>query len=85
MSNPLLEVSSLSVAFRSDGDTYINVVEDISFKVERGKCVGLVGESGCGKSVTSLSIMQLLPQPLSKLTAGKIKFKGKDMSTPVCF
>lgn len=78
--NTLLEVKSLSVAFRTDANRYVEVVEDISFDVGKGQCIGLVGESGCGKSVTSMSIMQLLPQPLSRMTTGEIRFNGKDLT-----
>ena len=80
MGNTLLEVKSLSVAFRSDDERYVEVIQDVSFDVGKGECIGLVGESGCGKSVTSMSIMQLLPQPLSRMTTGEILFNGKDLT-----
>ena len=80
LNSKLLEVKSLSVAFRSDDDRYVEVIEDVSFEVGKGECIGLVGESGCGKSVTSMSIMQLLPQPLSRMTTGEIFFNGKDLT-----
>ena len=54
-------------------------MDDVSFSVDKGEVVGLVGESGCGKSVTSLSIMRLVPQPAGKIVAGKILFKNEDL------
>lgn len=74
----LLEVRDLSVAFQHEG-RFINVVDRLSFEVQLGQCVGLVGESGCGKSVTSLSIMQLIPYPVGRITSGQILFQGQDV------
>ena len=56
----------------------VKSVDDISFDIPAGKTVGLVGESGCGKSVTSLSIMGLLPEPQARIAAGKILFRTKE-------
>ncbi len=78
MSEPLLEVKNLSVAFQHEGK-FVNVVDEVSFTVQRGQCIGLVGESGCGKSVTSLSLMQLIPHPVGKISGGEIFFKNKDI------
>ncbi len=71
---PLLAVESLSVAM--DG---VPVLEDVSFSIAPGETLGLVGESGCGKSVTALSIMRLLPDPPGRITDGRILFDGVDM------
>ena len=74
----LLEVTNLHTSFR----TYAGVVQavrGVSFHVNRGEAVALVGESGCGKSVTALSIMQLVPPP-GKVTEGCIAFDGKDLT-----
>ncbi len=79
MSEPLLAVKNLSVAFRHEGH-FINVVDEVSFELQRGQCLGIVGESGCGKSVTSLSLMQLIPHPVGKISRGEIFFKGKEIS-----
>jgi len=62
----LLKVSNLDIYFKK-GKKYVKTVNDISFEVKRGETLGIVGESGCGKSVTSLSIMGLLPEEFSKI------------------
>ena len=69
----LLEVKNLKTGFRTDDGEFL-AVDDISFKLEKGKTLGIVGESGCGKSVTSLSIMRLIPNPPGKIVAGEILF-----------
>jgi peptide/nickel transport system permease protein len=74
---PLLEVRNLSIAFPRHGD--VNVVDNISFSVRPGETVALVGESGCGKSITSLAIMGLL-DPRAKI-GGEILFEGKNLLT----
>ena len=79
MSEPLLAVKNLSVAFQHEG-RFINVVDAVSFDLQRGQCIGIVGESGCGKSVTSLSLMQLIPHPVGKISGGEIFFQGKEIS-----
>jgi oligopeptide/dipeptide ABC transporter ATP-binding protein len=75
---PLLEVRNLCTAFRSDEGTY-RAVDDVSFSVPRGKTLALVGESGCGKSVTALSIMRLLPEANGFIDAGEILLGGKNL------
>ncbi|MBO0961206.1 ABC transporter ATP-binding protein [Neobacillus sp. MM2021_6] len=72
---PLLEVRNLETAFEIDGSDY-NAVENVSFQVKPRQIVGVVGESGCGKSVMSLSIMQLLPKGIGKVKSGEIIFDG---------
>ncbi|WML38782.1 ABC transporter ATP-binding protein [Neobacillus sp. OS1-2] len=72
---PLLEVKNLETAFEIDGSDY-NAVENVSFQVKPRRIVGVVGESGCGKSVMSLSIMQLLPKGIGKIKSGEIIFDG---------
>lgn len=74
-SAPLLEVQDLSIAFPRHGD--VNVVDNVNFTVRPGETMALVGESGCGKSITSLAIMGLL-DPRAKIQ-GKILFDGKDL------
>jgi oligopeptide/dipeptide ABC transporter ATP-binding protein len=74
----LLAVEGLSVAFDTEQGER-RVVEDVSFRVGPGETVGLVGESGCGKSVTAMSIMRLLPSPPSRAFAGQIIFEGADI------
>jgi peptide/nickel transport system ATP-binding protein len=76
----VIEVKNLRTSFKtSEGLFY--AVDDVSFKVEEGKTLGIVGESGCGKSVTSLSIMRLISNPPGKIEAGEILFKGKNLLT----
>ena len=74
----ILEVKNLVTSF-SIGQRQFNAVDDCSFKVKKGKTLGIVGESGCGKSVTSLSIMRLIPTPPGKITSGEIWFEGKNI------
>ena len=76
---PVLEVEGLSLGFRV-GDRVLPAVEDMSFSVGRGETVALVGESGCGKSITALTLMGLLPMPPAILTAGRIGFAGQDLA-----
>jgi len=75
---PLLEVKNLRTGFRTD-DGDVVAVDDISFKLEKGKTLGIVGESGCGKSVTSLSIMRLISTPPGRILGGEILFEGRDL------
>ena len=76
--NPLLEVDSLSVSFATESDR-ARVVEGVSFALRPGETVGLVGESGCGKSVTAMSIMRLIPSPPGHVEGGRILFQGDDL------
>jgi len=72
----LLSVNGLSVSFETD-DGKFKVVDDVSFEIHQGESVGLVGESGCGKSVTALSIPRLIPSPPGKIVSGDIWFDGQ--------
>ncbi|HYC61521.1 MAG TPA: ABC transporter ATP-binding protein [Thermoanaerobaculia bacterium] len=71
----LLEVKNLRTSFGS-----VHAVDNVSFNVRRGEAVALVGESGCGKSVTAMSIMRLVAPP-GKITAGEVHFKGRDLAS----
>ena len=73
----LLEVRNLKTRFKTDDGSFL-AVDDISFAVEAGKTLGIVGESGCGKSVTSLSILRLIQNP-GIIEGGEILFGGKDL------
>jgi oligopeptide/dipeptide ABC transporter ATP-binding protein len=75
---PLLSVEGLSVAFNTE-EGRVRVVEDVSFQLAAGETLGLVGESGCGKSVTAQTIMRLLPSPPSRIEGGRIMFEGEDL------
>lgn len=74
----LLDVQDLHVGFQAEG-RLVPAVRGVSFKIEAGKVLGLVGESGCGKSVTSLAVMRLLPQPHGRISNGNILFDGTDI------
>ncbi|MFZ9521589.1 MAG: ABC transporter ATP-binding protein [Silvanigrellaceae bacterium] len=76
--NILLEVKNLVTGFKIGGREF-NAVDNCSFSVRRGKTLGIVGESGCGKSVTSLSIMRLIPTPPGNIKGGEILFEGKNL------
>ena len=78
MSTPLLHIEDLRVAFATGrGDAF--AVDGLSLSVPRSKTLGLVGESGCGKSVTALSVLRLLPQPAAKVVSGRILFQENDL------
>jgi peptide/nickel transport system ATP-binding protein len=75
----LLEVSDLRTHFFTR-EGVVHAVDGVSLDVEEGKTLGLVGESGCGKSVTALSIMRLLPTPPAQIVSGSIRFDGRDLA-----
>ena len=77
-SQPLLEVENLSIGFGSDQGT-IAITDQVSFRIEAGEAYGLVGESGCGKSVTCLALLKLLPVPGGRILSGRILYKGRDI------
>ena len=77
MSQPLLELKRLAVSFATDDGT-VRAVDGIDLALARGRTLGLVGESGCGKSVTSLAVMGLLP-PENSLVSGEVRFEGRDL------
>lgn len=74
----LLVVRNLETGFDTESGL-VKAVDGVSFSVPRGACVGIVGESGCGKSVTAMSIVRLLPQPMGRILGGEILFKGQDL------
>lgn len=74
----LLEVDKLITSFDTERGM-LRAVDQVSFSIPHGKTVGIVGESGCGKSVTAMSIVRLLPQPSGKVLGGEIRFKGEDL------
>jgi oligopeptide/dipeptide ABC transporter ATP-binding protein len=76
----VLEVRNLVTAFDTD-EGRLTAVDGVSFNVQRGRTLGIVGESGCGKSVTALSIMRLLPQPMGRILGGAVLFDGRDLTT----
>ena len=74
----LLEVRDLHTRFATD-EGELAAVDGVSFRVEAGKTLAIVGESGCGKSVTALSIMGLLAQPAGRVSAGSVRFEGREL------
>ena len=74
----LLDVSDLKVTFGTRYGT-VTALDSVSFHVEQGETLGIVGESGCGKSITALSLMGLIPTPPGKIAAGSIKFLGNEL------
>ncbi len=77
---PLLEVENLAVSFTTEAGRF-RVVDDVSFSLTSGQTLGLVGESGCGKSVTALSLLGLLPRPAGEVVGGRALFQGQDLLT----
>ncbi len=75
---PLLTVRHLTTAFETE-DGPVCAVDDVSFSIPKGQSVGIVGESGCGKSVTAMSLVRLLPQPEGRILNGEIIFNGEDI------
>jgi peptide/nickel transport system ATP-binding protein len=76
----LLEVEGLRSSFRQEEGGEFAAVDGVSFSLEAGRTLGIVGESGCGKSVTSLSIMGLLPKGQGRISSGTIRFEGRDLA-----
>jgi oligopeptide/dipeptide ABC transporter ATP-binding protein len=74
----ILEVDKLITSFETDRGL-LRAVDQVSFAVPEGKTLGIVGESGCGKSVTAMSIVRLLPQPAGKILGGRVMFHGRDL------
>ncbi|WP_224245652.1 ABC transporter ATP-binding protein [Hyalangium gracile] len=78
MSEPLLEVRGLKTRFSLEEGPVL-AVDDVSFSIPPGGTLGVVGESGCGKSVTALSVMRLVPDPPGRVVGGEIRFKGQNL------
>ena len=78
--NTILKVDGLAVSFQTERGR-LRAVDDVSFQLKQGETLGIVGESGCGKSVTAMSMMRLLPQPSGVIEDGKILFQDKDLRT----
>ncbi len=75
---PMLEVKGLKTQFFTQ-DGVVKAVDGVSFYVNEGETLGIVGESGCGKSVSVLSVMRLIPQPPGKIVDGEVLFEGQDL------
>ena len=74
----LLEVNGLQASIKTKWQTY-HAIEDVTFSVEQGEILGIVGESGCGKSMTALSILRLVASPPVYITGGEIRYRGKNL------
>ncbi|MCB1175810.1 MAG: ABC transporter ATP-binding protein, partial [Leptospiraceae bacterium] len=77
--DPILSVRGLSLGFTDEAGVFTGITDNVSFDLAPGEVLGLVGESGCGKTITALSILGLLPRPGARITSGQILFKGKDL------
>jgi len=75
---PLLEVKNLTTRFKITGG-YVHAVNGISYRLDEGDAMAIVGESGCGKSVSMLSVMRLIPQPPGEIAAGEVVYRGRDL------
>src|SRR5260370_7547756 len=78
MPAPLLEVRDLKTQFFTP-EGVVKAVDGVSFELHAGETLGIVGESGCGKSVTALSIMRLIPRP-GRIVGGSVLFEGRDLA-----
>lgn len=78
MAKNLVEFKNLKTYFHTS-DGVVKAVNDVSFKIKEGETVCVVGESGCGKSVTAMSLMRLIPTPPGRIEGGEILFEGKDV------
>ena len=84
MSQLALEVQNLSISFQSEDHGPLKAVDNISFSLRKGETLGIVGESGCGKTITALALMRLLPLPAGRIDAGEVIFNGKNiLSLPI--
>jgi oligopeptide/dipeptide ABC transporter ATP-binding protein len=79
MADPLLDIRNLRTYFSVRGHT-AKAVDDVSLSIQPGQTLGLVGESGCGKSVTAHSVMRLIPTPPGRIAGGEIRFEGRDLA-----
>ena len=75
----LLSIEDLAISFETD-EGIVDVIDGVSIELEEGETLGLVGESGCGKSVTALAVMGLLPKPAGRITGGEIRFQDEDLT-----
>jgi len=78
MAPPLLEIRGLKTHFATD-DGVVQAVDGVDLSIERGETLGVVGESGCGKTVTAMSVLKLIPMPPGKIVAGQIFYQGRNL------
>jgi peptide/nickel transport system ATP-binding protein len=79
MAAPLLEIRGLKTHFATD-DGIVQAVDGVDLSISRGETLGVVGESGCGKTVTAMSVLKLIPMPPGKIVAGQILYQGRDLA-----
>src|SRR5205807_3784821 len=79
MSDRLLDIRGLKTHFATD-DGMVHAVDGVDIAIDRGETVGVVGESGCGKTVTALSVLKLIAMPPGKIVAGQILYQGRDLA-----
>ena len=82
-SKPVLSIRDLVVEFKTEAGV-IRALDGVSFDVAEGEALGIVGESGCGKSVTALSILKLVPNPPGRIASGSIELDGVDVVHDTC-
>src|SRR6516225_11253962 len=78
MAERLLEIRGLKTQFKTD-DGMVRAVDGVDLTIDRGETLGVVGESGCGKTVTALSVLKLIPVPPGRIAAGQILWQGRDL------
>jgi peptide/nickel transport system ATP-binding protein len=78
MTEPLLDIQRLKTHFATD-DGWVRAVDGVDIRIGRGETVGLVGESGCGKTVTAMSVLKLIPMPPGRIVEGRILWQGRDL------
>ena len=79
MAAPLLEIRGLKTHFATD-DGMVQAVDGVDLTIARGETLGVVGESGCGKTVTAMSVLKLIAMPPGKIVAGQILYQGRDLA-----
>jgi len=77
---PLLEIKDLKVHFKTD-DGWLHAVDGVDIAIDRGETVSVVGESGCGKTVTAMTVLKLVPMPPGRIAGGQVLWQGKDLVT----
>ncbi len=77
---PMLDIRGLQVRFKTD-DGWLHAFDGVDISIERGQTVCVVGESGCGKTVTAMTVLKLLPMPPGKIVAGQVLWQGRDLVT----
>ncbi|MEO8922012.1 MAG: ABC transporter ATP-binding protein, partial [Caldimonas sp.] len=75
---PLLEIKGLKTHFKTD-DGWLHAVDGVDITIERGQTVSVVGESGCGKTVTAMTVLKLLPMPPGRIVGGQVLWQGRDL------